>query len=40
MCNLSKGIENRGEAKGVLKTLIQLVQDGDLSQIELPKKPE
>ena len=31
MCNLSKGIENRGEAKGVLKTLIQLVQDGDLS---------
>ena len=31
MCEQMERIENRGEAKGVLKTLIQLVQDGDLS---------
>ena len=31
MCEQMERIETRGEAKGVLKTLIQLVQDGDLS---------
>ena len=31
MCNLSKGIADANQAIGSLKTLIQLVQDGDLS---------
>ena len=34
MCNLSKGIENRGEAKGVLKTLVNLVNKGMLTKEE------
>ena len=31
MCEQMERIRNEGEAKGALKTLIQLVQDGDLS---------
>ena len=40
MCNLSKGIENKGEAKGALKTLVNLVNKGMLTKEEAAEECE